>query len=264
MDEVVARCADSLRTRRRTLIGVVNAAKIVRLRRDQLLRESLLDCDLIVADGQSVVWASRLLRAPLPERVAGIDLFERLLQHADAEGASVYLLGARPAVLAALRERILERYPAIRIAGTRDGYFDPADSAAVASEIAAAGADMLFLGITTPKKEIFLGTYGDRLGVPVLHGVGGSFDVLAGMTKRAPLRWQRAGLEWFYRLLQEPRRLWRRYLTTNTAFVGLTLAELVRPTPPYLRRPALLPARGEDRAAGQASTREPDDDLEQA
>ena len=92
---------------------------------------------------------------------------------------------------------------------------------------------MLFLGITSPKKEIFLGTYGNSLGVPIMHGVGGSFDVLAGVTKRAPLRWQRMGLEWGYRTLQEPRRMWKRYLTTNTKFLFLLAKEIVLPTESY-------------------------------
>jgi N-acetylglucosaminyldiphosphoundecaprenol N-acetyl-beta-D-mannosaminyltransferase len=246
MDDAVAVCAGSLRSRRRTLVGVVNAAKIVKLRHDPLLRDSLLDCDLLVADGQSVVWASRLLRAPLPERVAGIDLFERLLALADRERRSVYLLGARPEVLDELRRCIRERFPGVVLAGVRDGYFDVGDSAQVAADIERSHADMLFLGMTTPKKEVFLGTYGDRLGVPVLHGVGGSFDVMAGMTRRAPVRWQRLGLEWLFRLLQEPRRLWRRYLTTNSAFIALTLRELVRPTPAYPATAAgRVPARPE-------------------
>lgn len=235
MDEVLARCDRALDDRQRLLIGVVNAAKVVKLRRDDILRDSLLECDLLLADGQSVVWASRLLGQPLPERVAGVDLFERLLARAGQGGGSVYLLGARPDVLATLRERITERFPGLVIAGSHDGYFSDAAASDVAAEVAASGADMLFLGMTSPKKEIFLGTFGHTLGVPVLHGVGGSFDILAGITKRAPIRWQRLGLEWLYRLLQEPRRMWRRYLTTNTAFIWLTVKERVRPSPPFER-----------------------------
>ena len=233
MDEVVQLCAASLRSRQRMLVGVVNAAKIVKLRHDDQLRRSLLECDVLLADGQSVVWASRLLRQRLPERVAGIDLFERLLQLADRRGRSVYLLGAKPEVLAVLQRRISDRFPSLTIAGAHDGYFDVDDADAIATDIRESGADMLVLGITSPKKEIFLGDYGDGLGVPVLHGVGGSFDILAGVTRRAPVHWQRSGLEWLYRLLQEPRRLWRRYLVTNTKFVVLTLKELVWSTAAY-------------------------------
>jgi len=180
-----------------------------------------------------VVWASRLLRRAVPERVAGVDLFERLLELAARDGRSVYLLGARADVLATLQQRLGERFPALKIVGARDGYFTDAEASTVAADIADSGADMLFLGMTSPKKEIFLGDYGETLGVPVLHGVGGSFDILAGVTKRAPLLWQRLGVEWLYRVLQEPRRLWRRYFTTNVTFIALVLRELVRRQPPY-------------------------------
>ena len=233
MDDVLDRCRASLATRERTLVGVVNAAKMVRLRDDAHLRDSLLDCDVLLADGQSVVWASRLLRRAVPERVAGVDLFERLLELAARDGRSVYLLGARADVLATLQQRLGERFPALKIVCARDGYFTDAEASTVAADIADSGADMLFLGMTSPKKEIFLGDYGETLGVPVLHGVGGSFDILAGVTKRAPLLWQRLGVEWLYRVLQEPRRLWRRYFTTNVTFIVLVLRELVRRQPPY-------------------------------
>ncbi|MGN6549918.1 MAG: WecB/TagA/CpsF family glycosyltransferase [Pararhizobium sp.] len=230
MDDVVGRCRTALVTRSRLLIGVLNAAKVVKARQDPVLRDSLLECNLLLADGQSLVWASRLLRRPLPERVAGIDIFERLLELADTEGRSIYLLGARADVLETLKQRIGERFPRLTIAGARDGYFKAEDSAAIAADIRASGADMLFLGITSPKKEIFLGSYGDGLGVPVLHGVGGSFDILAGQTRRAPLIWQRTGMEWAFRLLQEPQRLWWRYLATNSQFVALTLREILKPS----------------------------------
>jgi N-acetylglucosaminyldiphosphoundecaprenol N-acetyl-beta-D-mannosaminyltransferase len=233
LDQAVELCRQAIHDRRRLLVGVVNAAKVVNLHRDEQLRDSLLECDLILADGQSVVWASRLLADPLPARVAGIDLFQALLDLADAEHRSVYLLGARPEVVARLAEVVTRRHPGLRLVGARDGYFEHAESAAVAEDIRRSGADMLFLGMVSPKKEIFLGTYADHLGVPVLHGVGGSFDVLAGVTARAPESWQRLGLEWAYRLKQEPRRLWRRYLSTNTRFLALVARERLRPTPPW-------------------------------
>jgi N-acetylglucosaminyldiphosphoundecaprenol N-acetyl-beta-D-mannosaminyltransferase len=233
MNDAVNRCEASIQSRQQLLIGVANAAKIVKVRQDEMLRSSMLECDLLLADGQAIVWASKLLRRPLPERVAGIDLFEQLLVLADRERLSVYLLGAKDTVLTTLVERVSARFPGLKIVGYRDGYFTDAQSEQVAGEVRDSGADMLFLGITSPKKEIFLGTWGSTLGVPILHGVGGSFDIFAGVTKRAPKSWQRAGLEWLYRLLQEPGRMWRRYLTTNVAFIALTVRELVRPTPDY-------------------------------
>jgi N-acetylglucosaminyldiphosphoundecaprenol N-acetyl-beta-D-mannosaminyltransferase len=238
MEETVARCREAILTRRPVLLGVLNAAKVVNLRRDPMLREALLDCNLMLADGQSVVWASRLLGRPLPERVAGIDIFEQLLALANREGRSIYLLGAAPEVLATLERRIAERWPGLVVAGSHHGYFSEAEEPAIAAAIAAARAVMLFIGVPSPKQELFLGRFGAGLGVPVLHGVGGSFDVLAGITRRAPPSWQRLGLEWAYRLVQEPGRLWRRYLVTNCAFIALTMREAIRPSPALTRSPA--------------------------
>jgi N-acetylglucosaminyldiphosphoundecaprenol N-acetyl-beta-D-mannosaminyltransferase len=225
---VLDACHAAIRSRRPLTLGVVNVAKLVLMRRDALLRESVLGADLVVAAGLPVVWASRLLGDPLPERVAGIDLFEELLKLADRESLSVYLLGARADVLAELVARIQRELPGVRIAGSRDGYFQEHEAAQVAQEIEAAGPDMLFVGISTPKKELFLGRFGPELSVPVRHGVGGSFDVLAGKTRRAPPLMQRWGLEWLYRMLQEPGRMWKRYLTTNTTFAALVLREWLR------------------------------------
>jgi N-acetylglucosaminyldiphosphoundecaprenol N-acetyl-beta-D-mannosaminyltransferase len=159
-----------------------------------------------------------------------------LLDLADQKHYSVYLLGATPAVVAALAETISNRFPNAVIAGWRDGYFVDEEADSVAYEITTSRPDMLFLGMASPKKEIFLGRFGASLGVPVLHGVGGSFDVMAGVTQRAPESWQRLGFEWAYRLKQEPRRLWRRYLRTNTRFILQVIIESFRPTPAWERQ----------------------------
>jgi N-acetylglucosaminyldiphosphoundecaprenol N-acetyl-beta-D-mannosaminyltransferase len=244
MEEAVDRCREAILIRKPLLIGVVNAAKIVNMRRDPQLQDAVLDCDMVLADGQSVVWASRILRRPLPERVAGIDLFERLLDLAHRQDRSVYLLGAKPEVLAALTRQIATRWPGLRIAGSQHGYYDEAQAEDVAAQIRASGADMLFLGMASPRKEIFLKRFRHQLGVPVLHGVGGSFDVMAGLTKRAPLSWQRLGLEWAYRLAQEPGRMWKRYLVTNTAFIALTISEALHPArAPSINPPPAPPPR---------------------
>lgn len=228
IQQAVTACDDAVHSRSCLIIGVINAAKVVHQRDDRLLRHSLSDCDLLLADGQSVVWASRILRKPLPERVAGIDLFEALLEVASSHGHSVYLLGARPEVLEELQAQIRRKYPSLRIAGARDGYFTAEEEAAVVAHIRSAHCDMLFLGMSSPKKELFMDTYGRSLGVGLVHGVGGSFDVLSGHTRRAPPLLQRTGLEWIYRLAQEPGRLWRRYLYTNTMFAAMTLREWTR------------------------------------
>jgi N-acetylglucosaminyldiphosphoundecaprenol N-acetyl-beta-D-mannosaminyltransferase len=201
----------------------INAAKIVAMHKDPALREVIERCELVSADGQSVVWASRLLGDPLPERVAGIDLMHELLALAERRGLRVYILGARAEVLARAVDRIRERHPQLVLAGARDGYFAPDEDAAVAEEIRAARPDLLFVAISSPRKEFFLGTHGRTIDVPFVMGVGGAIDVVAGITRRAPRLWQLAGLEWLYRLLQEPGRLWKRYLATNVTF-GLLVA----------------------------------------
>ncbi|MFD7631107.1 WecB/TagA/CpsF family glycosyltransferase [Streptomyces sp. NPDC059851] len=231
MDETVQRCLDAVRRGEQIEIGMVNAAKLVAMRRDPGLAAAVSGCDLVLADGQAVVWAGRVLGVRLPERVAGIDLFMRLLAAAETAGIPVYLLGARQDVLELMLDRIAERFPKLHVAGSRNGYFDDSEQPDVADAVADSGAQLLFLGMTSPKKEMFTAGYGKRTGAHVVHGVGGSFDILAGITKRAPLVWQRMGLEWFYRTLQEPRRLGKRYLTTNAAFLAMTARELIRRTP---------------------------------
>jgi N-acetylglucosaminyldiphosphoundecaprenol N-acetyl-beta-D-mannosaminyltransferase len=227
MAQAVAYCVAAIESHRYVSVAVVNAAKVIWMRRDPALRRSVTGCDMILADGQSVVWASRVLGAPLPERVAGIDLFTNLLAVAEEKGYSVYFLGARPDVLTTMLAAISQRFPGLKVAGSRDGYFSADEEPKVAEEIQDSHADLLFLGISSPKKEKFMDTWGESTGVSVAHGVGGSFDVLAGVTARAPIWWQRHGLEWLYRALQEPMRLGPRYLKTNLSFIKLVATELV-------------------------------------
>ena len=226
--QAVDMCDRAIRARRPFQIGVLNAAKIVNATHDAALHEALLSCDAIFADGQSVVWASRMLGQPLPERVTGIDLFERLLQLADRERYSVYLLGATREVLDEVVRVVAEQYPHARIGGSHDGYFDAEEAAAVAEQIGASSVDMLFVAISSPVKETFIAKYQPVMKVPITHGVGGSFDIVAGKTKRAPILWQRLGMEWAYRVVQEPRRMFMRYFRTNGAFVYLVGRDLIR------------------------------------
>ena len=229
MGDVLGLCERAIATRTAMLVGVINAAKLVKVQRDAFLRDSVLGADVVIADGLPVVWASRLTRRPLPERVAGIDLFERLLALAGERGYGVYFLGATPEVVSSVVERARREHPGLRVAGYRDGYFAREAEAGVAGDVAASGADVLFVAMTTPKKEVFLGAYGGVMGVPVCHGVGGSFDVYAGKTRRAPRWMQNVGLEWFYRIVQEPRRMWRRYAVTNTLFTIRLVRNIASP-----------------------------------
>jgi len=204
----------------------INAGKVVMMSKDDKLRAVIRACPVVNADGQSLVIASRLLRRPLPERVAGIDLFAELVKRSADNGRSVYFLGARDEVLDEMVSRFRIQYPTLRIAGFRNGYWN--DDAEVIEEVRAVQPDLLFLAIPSPRKEFWLAEHLPALGVPFAMGVGGSFDVLAGKVKRAPKWVQRIGCEWVYRLVQEPRRMWKRYLVGNTAFMWLTVKELWR------------------------------------
>ncbi len=227
MDEAVARCEEAIASGSYLQQVSVNALKFVTMADDPELREMVRDSGLITADGQSVVWAARLLGVRLPERVAGIDLMERLLAAADRNGYRVFVLGAKREVLDRALERLQERYPRLTVAGTRDGYFDDSQIGEVCGEIRAARPDILFVAMPSPRKEHFLGERGEALGVAFGMGVGGSIDVIAGLTRRAPRAMQRLGLEWLYRLLQEPRRLASRYVRTNTRFAWMVLRALL-------------------------------------
>jgi N-acetylglucosaminyldiphosphoundecaprenol N-acetyl-beta-D-mannosaminyltransferase len=204
---------------------VVNVDKIVKLQNDLELRNAVLSCDLINADGQPIVWASRLLQRPLKERVTGVDLFDSLVARCAEKGYQPYLLGARQEIVEKVVEVLKLRHPNLKIAGYRNGYWQPAEEAQVVQEIKRAQPQMLFVAMGSPKKEIFLNRWKAELQTPFVMGVGGTFDVVAGLVRRAPLWMQKCGLEWFFRLIQEPRRMWRRYLVDDMAFFGLVLRE---------------------------------------
>jgi len=208
---------------------VVNAGKIVQMQQDNQLRESVNSCDIINADGQAVVWAAKFLNKPLKERVAGIDLMERLVELSFQKNYKIYFLGAEEEIVSKMVGHYANEYHPNIIAGYRNGYFKPEEEDQVVQDIASSGANILFVAITSPKKENFLFKYKNELkAVNFIMGVGGSFDVIAGKTKRAPIWMQNIGLEWFYRFMQEPKRMWKRYLVGNSKFILLVLKEKLR------------------------------------
>jgi N-acetylglucosaminyldiphosphoundecaprenol N-acetyl-beta-D-mannosaminyltransferase len=235
MTQTLGRCEDLIARREFAQHVAINAAKLVAMQHDPELRRIVEACELVSADGQAVVWASRLLGDPLPERVAGIDLMQELLALAERRGFRVFILGAKPGVLEQACERIMAKHPRLRLVGTRDGYFSEAEEADVAEQVRDARPDILFVAISSPRKEYWLGRYGRTIDVPFIMGVGGAIDVMAGITQRAPKPFQRVGLEWAYRLAQEPRRLFGRYAVTNLQFMVLLGGALARRV---LRRPA--------------------------
>lgn len=220
LDQAVMRCVEFCRhSRHAHIVMTINASHLCMMSRDADLTLACSNADMIVADGMPVVWAIRASGQSMPERVPGIDLMDRLLAAAVPNGLGVYFLGARQEVVEKLVLHCKERFPGLQIAGFRNGYFGASDHAAIAEDIRASGAHILFIGMPSPFKEVWSERYRDQLQVPVILGVGGSFDVLAGFIKRAPRLFQSLGLEWFWRLMMEPRKLWKRYLTTNSEFI---------------------------------------------
>lgn len=203
----------------------VNVDKLVKASRDTELRHVINGCALISADGMPVVWASRLLGKGLRERVAGVDLFEALMRRAADRGWRVFLLGAEEEVVADVKSIYESKFGGLTICGYRNGYWTPNEEAGVVEQIKAARPDLLFVAISSPKKEQFLGKYQAELRIPFAMGVGGTFDVAAGKVRRAPLWMQKSGLEWFYRFLQEPRRMFKRYFIDDVAFLWLFVRE---------------------------------------
>ena len=204
---------------------VVNAAKLVNMQEDDELYQSVVQSDIINADGMAVVWAAGILGKPLPERVAGVDLMQELVILASEKKYKIFFFGGREEVVSEVVQKYTSAFGDEIIAGYRNGYFDKEEEAKIAKQIAESNADILFVAISSPTKEIFLNTYKDQLNVPFIMGVGGSFDVVAGKVKRAPKWMQKTGLEWFYRFLQEPRRMWKRYLVTNSLFIYYVFKE---------------------------------------
>ncbi|NLE77528.1 MAG: WecB/TagA/CpsF family glycosyltransferase [Chloroflexi bacterium] len=223
LEESVRRVGQAVLTGRSFQIATVNPEFIMAARRDGEFLEVLRRADLALADGQGVVWASRLLGSPLPERVAGVDLMERLCAWAAGAGVAVYLLGARPGVAERTAVVLQERWPGLQVAGCYAGSPNLADEEEIVGRVRASGARLLFVAYGAPQQDKWIARNVPRLGAVAAMGVGGSFDFLAGVVPRAPLWMQRRGVEWLYRLLRQPWR-WRRMLALPH-FVWLVLRE---------------------------------------
>ncbi|MBW1699636.1 MAG: WecB/TagA/CpsF family glycosyltransferase [Deltaproteobacteria bacterium] len=224
VSEVTARITSGSPT---SLIHFLNVAKIVKAQRDDRLREALWEGDFVVADGKPLLCFGRGLKIAIPTRVNGTDLMEKLIEVSDKRGFSIYLFGAEQNVVEKCVEKIKQKYPNIRIAGYRNGYFCDDEINGIICDINESSSDILFIGLPTPKKEFFAYDNRTKLKVPIVQGVGGSFDVLAGSVNRAPKWMQNYGLEWLYRILQEPRRLFWRYLSTNIKFLWIYFKQIL-------------------------------------
>lgn len=207
----------------------VNVAKIVHMQTDKQLYESVVSADVINADGLPLVWVSRLFRDPIPERVTGVDLMQSIVELSASKGYKIFFLGAKEEVVSKVVKFYGKAHSNKVIAGYRNGYFGEKEEINIAKQISDSGANVLFVAITSPKKENFLFRNKELLkDVNFIMGVGGSFDVVAGVVKRAPLWMQKIGLEWLFRIIQEPSRMWKRYLVTNTLFVYYLLQEFFK------------------------------------
>jgi len=221
LDQCVASLLDAIHEGRREWLCTVNVAILMMMRKNPKLQCFVDQAGWVVADGQPLVWAAPIFHGRLPERVTGIDLIDRLARESERKGLRIYLLGSKQHVLEKVAKRLAQRYPGVNICGMADGYFSEADMASRAEAVRDSGAHILLVAMGVPRQEQFIEAQWARLGVNVAIGVGGSFDVIAGLRKRAPRLLQRIGMEWFFRLMQEPQRMWYRYLTTNTLFVLL-------------------------------------------
>ena len=222
MEETVAEVEKIISEGNPTQHVVINASKVNLMNENEELRKIVNACPLINADGASIVWAAKKLGIPLTERVTGIDLFLNLVRVAAEKGYKIYLFGAKEEVVQKVRDIFMKQYPSLQIVGIRNGYFSEADEPGMVADMAASGADMMFVAFSSPKKEFWVNKYLNDLNIPFVMGVGGSFDVVAGVTDRAPKWMQDHGLEWFYRFIQEPKRMFNHYIIGNWKFIAYT------------------------------------------
>lgn len=200
------------------LMGV-NADKINELNKNERLKQIVNSCGVINADGASVIMASKYLGKPLPERVAGIDLMLNLVKLSEIKGYSVYLLGAKQEVVEKTAKALKNLHPNLNLIGLHNGYFKESEWPSISKELKDIQPDFVFVGITSPIKEYLIEFLQDDGNNSVFMGVGGSFDVISGNIPRAPKWMQNAGLEWLFRVIQEPRRLFKRYFVGNWTFI---------------------------------------------
>lgn len=223
MDETLERIQKYIENKECVQHVVINAGKVNLMQQNKELTKIVNSCPLINADGQSIVWGSKILGNKLPERVAGIDIFTELVRISAEKGYKPYFFGAKEEVVTEVVRKFKEMYPSLNVAGYRNGYFTEDESKKIAEDIRKSGADILFVAFSSPKKEFWIKEHMDIMKVPFAMGVGGSFDVIAGKTKRAPKWMQKCGLEWFSRFIQEPIRMWDRYIVGNFKFIKLVM-----------------------------------------
>lgn len=234
MDETVSYLTKAIEERRQTHVITANPIMIMSAVDDPGYRKMIKRADLIVPDGAGVVWAAKYVGNPVAERVTGFDLMHRLLQQGESRRWKAYLLGTSQEVIEAAAEKLQLQYPQVRVVGYRNGFFGPDQDEEVVEEIRKAAPDLLFVARGADTQEPWIVKFKQQLGVPLIMGVGGSFDVVSGKLKRAPIIFQKLRLEWLYRLLQEPKRYKRMLVLPKFVVKVLRDKENVtkpRPTP---------------------------------
>lgn len=223
MSETVKKVEDFIQNKEPLHLMGVNADKINQCHSDPVIKKIVNESGLINVDGASVVLAGKFLGQFIPERVAGIDLMQELLKLADSKGYSVYFLGAKEEVIQDMLQKFTITYPNLNVVGFRNGYFTTTDEESIQEDIRKVKPDLVFVGITSPRKEYLIQRFMDNGVNSVFMGVGGSFDVLSGHIKRAPIWMQKTNLEWLFRVANEPKRLFKRYFVGNVQFINKVL-----------------------------------------
>lgn len=206
------------------LMGV-NADKINEVNSNERMKQIVNSCGVINADGASVILASKYLNKPLPERVAGVDLMQSLVALAEKKGYSIYLLGAKQEVVEKTAEVLKTKHSKLNLVGLHNGYFKKSDWHLISDELKELKPDFVFVGITSPIKEYLIEYLQEEGNDSVFMGVGGSFDVISGNISRVPKWMQKCNLEWLYRVMQEPKRLFKRYFIGNIVFIKSVVKE---------------------------------------
>ncbi len=209
MEQAVKTAEELMQSKSPRLIATANAEMIMRATQDDELKEILNTADLVVPDGAGTVWASNYLGVKMPERVAGFDLVHALFADAPAKKYRIFFFGSAPGVAQKAKAKAEADFPGIQIVGVRNGFFTADDEAEIIAQIKAAKPDLLLAALGVPKQEKWLKQHMNEIGCPLNIGVGGTFDVMAGVMKRAPLWMQKAKLEWLFRGMLQPKRIGR-------------------------------------------------------
>ena len=226
--QTVAMALEAMHSRAKLTHVALNVAKLVNMQANSILRNDVRSADIIGVDGMGILWGARLLGFDIPERVSGIDLMDAILGKCASTGYRPFFLGGTLEVVTAAVRAAQQTHDGLHFAGFHHGYFLDEEISNVIKEINYSRADCLFVGMPTPRKENFLAKYRSVIDAPFVMGVGGSFDVLAGKVDRAPHWLRTSGFEWLFRLLQEPRRLFWRYVSTNSKFLILVMQAIFK------------------------------------